>query len=232
MNKLDGLMLLGWYLTRPALRPAKALPRPELFPETIISGSNCFCDIHPNLTDEVYCLDKEDMYQLLYASSNDFGNVCYLRTPALAAWANELFFKNSQGIYGLAVHIRHLAALCREVGLCSDDKRPADVWVTPVQGDEILLGYDIMNYNHGWNGFHCNYLQDELFDAFGARINDHGLIASSELAETFSAHINAHGLGEPGQYLPYAILRPAEARYREEKSPVPTRWADWASSSG
>lgn len=227
MNKLDGFMLLGWYLTRPALRPAKALPRPELLPETIVSGTDCFCAIHPDLVDDVYCLDKEDMYQLLSVSSNDFGNVCYLRTPAMAAWANERFFQNSQGIYGLAVHSRRLAALCREVGLCSDDKRPADVWVTPAQGDEIPLGYDVMGYNYGWNGFHCNYLQDELFDVFGARLNEHGLIGDYELAETFSCHINARGLGEPGLYLPYAILRPAEARYCEEKAPVPARWECW-----
>ena len=227
MSKFDSFMLLGWYLTRPALRPANALPRPELLPEAIVSGSDCFCDIHPNLVDDVYCLDKEDMYQLLSASSNDFGNVCYLRTPALAAWANEHLFQSSQGIYGLAVHNQHLAALCREVGLCFDNKRPADVWATPTRGDELLLGYDIMGYNHGWSGFHCNYLQNELFDVFGVRLNDHGLIADIELADTFSAHINAHALGEPGLYLPYAILRPAETCYREEKDPVPARWAVW-----
>ena len=157
MNKLDGLMLLGWYLTRPAMRPTKILPRPKLLPETIVSWSNCFCGIRPNLADEVY---------------------------------------------GLAVHIRHLAALCIEVGLCSDDKRPTDVWATPAQGDEILLGYDIMGYNRSWNGFHRNYLQDELFDIFGANLNNHGLIADAELAETFTTHIHAHYLGEPGLHLP------------------------------
>lgn len=66
---------------------------------------------------------------------------------------------------------------------------------------------------------------------FGARLNEYGLITDAELAETFSAHINAHGLGEPGQYLPYAILPPAEAHYREEKSPAPTRWAEWADNN-
>lgn len=72
MHKLKNMLLLGWYLTIPALRPTQALPRPELLPESILSGADCFSRIHPNLHDEVYMLEKDDMYQVLSVSSNTF----------------------------------------------------------------------------------------------------------------------------------------------------------------
>ena len=98
--------------------------------------------------------------------------------------------------------------------------------MAPLAGDEVPLGYDVMCYNYGWNSFQCNYLHINLFDVFGVRLNDTGLIPTLEQAEAFAEYINTNGKGEPGWYAPYAVLLPGRAEFRPDLPPIPCKWVE------
>lgn len=220
-------LLLGWYLSRPVVRPPDTLLlRPELLPGVILSGASCMGTTHPETWDDVYHTDNQDF--ILARSVEGYwgwGDTCYLKSPVAAAEVNEHCFSGSQNIYGLAIPAHLSLRLFQEIRDSSTPKATEPIWTAPLAGDEILLGYDVMGFNYGWTTFQCNYLHSELFDVFGVRLNDLALIPALEQAAAFAEYINAHDKGEPGWYAPYAVLLPGQTQFRPDLPPVPCRWA-------
>ena len=228
---MDELSLLGWYLSRPVFKPEKFREHLRLLSEVVLSGASCIGTTHPSYLEDITSIGEMAAHYdfIMDRSTGEYwGDTCYLKSPQGAAEVNERCFGGSLNIYGLAVPNRFKERLFAEIGAETDEKKPKTVWTEPLGGKERILGYDVMGSNYGWTTFQCNGLEKTLFEVFGVRLNEWSLIATLEQAEAFAEHINAHDLGEPGWYAPYAVILPAEEKYRLNLPPISDGWEDFA----
>lgn len=230
--------LLGWFLSRPVHKPQRFADSMRLLSDVILSAGGCANTVHPDsLGDAMNGVEMDLLrYDFIQARSDgdSWSGLWYLNTPKGAAEVNDRCFGGSMNIYGLAVPKQYAQKLSDEVNAGRDNMSGKDtpIWMTELEGDEILLGYDVLCWNHGWTTFQCNGLEDELFSVFETKVNAWSLIDDLDRASAFARYVNDNELGEPGWWAPYAVVLSGDAQYRLDLPPVASRWENMESHTG
>jgi hypothetical protein len=228
MNFISG----GYYIITSVVRPDYM--DKELTPDTILSVSECICDLHPETTvlwgrsNEV----KRKYAQQLNLSHDTFNEI--------EKWVEDKF---EAGIFGfpqvfttfelarefLSKFLCHLSdAKIIGIGLPKEyveefieyeesKNKPEEnqygiekllLRRIPIEEkDSKMMGYEVLGFEYGtFHSYLCNGLEKDFNKHFKFTLNQNGLIPSLEEAARYCEYSNEEDLGtEPVLWLPWAL---------------------------
>lgn len=213
----------GYYIVEP-LKRTKDLSK-SIFPETILSASDCVCEFFPRLIDskeenEKYrnelMLDEKTYSEMLCwmkeRMGKDFGypNVFNSYESACEFCKKFLYNKDNLTILGFAIpkgewkdtFLEEDNEIC--YGICGNVSK--EIYI-----DERgkVLGYEILGYDfQAFHSYICNSLENDYDEKFGFKLNENGFISTFEEAEKLADYTNVELDGaEPVFWCPWIILQ-------------------------
>lgn len=223
-------ILAGFSLVRPFVAPASFDPMLE--GRTLCTLSSCLSEIIPDPTLLSWEKDATRRAKLLSTTnlSEKAGTALAQECRKLfdrggLGWASTIhnledaqqiftcFFSGLSGwrVFGFGVPIAYVESVIEESSGSAGNGNPSPLVLehrAPMPAKGRLLGYDILNIEHGGefsHSFLCNNLQKDARDTFGIVLNDNGLISDVAKASVLAAHFHKNNLGEPGPWFPVFI---------------------------
>ena len=220
----------GYYIVKPTQRAEYM--NSQIMPETILSVSNCICDVYPDISSVWSTSEKEkDKYrQNLDIPNTTFNN--------LIEWIND---KNNSGDFGFP-HVFNNLESARDfylnflynvqglhlvgIGLPEEynDEFVEDTGITKetyhgiekniinrcqMGSNGSVLGFEILGYDMGtFHSYICNSLEEDYDKEFGFRLNSSGFISTIDEAKKLAEYTNQDTVGaEPVLWLPWVIVK-------------------------
>ncbi len=220
----------GYYIVKPTQRAEYM--NSQIMPETILSVSNCICDVYPDISSVWSTSEKEkDKYrQNLNIPSSTFNNLIewiddknnsenfgFPHVFNNLESARDFYFNflyNVQGLnlVGIGLPEEYNNEFVEDTGITKETYYGVEKKIfnrCQMESNGSVLGFEILGYDMGtFHSYICNRLEDDYDKEYGFRLNRSGFISTIDEAKKLAEYTNRDDVGaEPVLWLPWVIVK-------------------------